>query len=144
MKLLSIPLLLLLTACNSSPELISKDRCGTEDWKSLGYKTALNKKSVKEFDSVKLICGQKVAANVQELFVDGYSDGLIKYCTYETGFNTGKQGLALGKFCPPELQKNMMLGYRRGKQLRDQNQLYIEEEKRISQGLTTQNGLGNQ
>lgn len=143
-----ILLTLFLSACSSTETFITAEQCGTQNWKKLGYSSAMKGESIRVFDQVKKICNSQQASLAQPIFVDGYSDGLIEYCTFDNGFKIGESGLTSDSICPLELRKEFLAGYRQAKLIRDQTLAEMEREKRMRESMpnsanTPRSGNGN-
>ena len=103
--------LLLFTACGSNQHLA----CSGQDWKDLGFETAVTGKSVRTFDSYKDQCGSRLEANAMDLYLDGYTMGILGYCTYEKGYELGSSNRSVKPTCPLELRAEFNRGYNQGK-----------------------------
>ena len=135
MKYITILFALILSGCNNTKTFITSERCQSEDWKTLGYQSALAGKNIRVFDKVKEVCGQQQAAQAQPIFVDGYSNGLIEYCTFDTGFAIGEKGLPPESICPLEMRKEFLAGHRQAKIIRDNTLAKMEREKRLRESM---------
>ncbi|KZN31773.1 DUF2799 domain-containing protein [Pseudoalteromonas luteoviolacea] len=145
MKLFSLApfMMLFLSGCNSTNEQLVYADCIAEDWKKLGYEAAQSGKNVRTFDNVKRECGSKLAPEAQELFVDGYSDGLLEYCTYELGHGHGEQGLEASDICPLDMSLEYKKGYRVGLRKRTELEEYMARQKReLEMGIRSQGQRG--
>lgn len=103
--------LLSLAACSSNPQVA----CSGQDWKELGFETAVSGKPVRTFDSYKDQCGSRLEANAMDLYLDGYTLGILGYCTYEKGFELGSSNRSVKPTCPLELRAEFNRGYNHGK-----------------------------
>ncbi len=97
--------------------------CGSEDWTQLGYKTATDGDSVRTFEKYKQQCASTISDVEKQLFLDGFTKGIIEYCTFDNGYKIGASNRAMTKTCPPELVGIFTRGYKSGR-------LELAEKKR--------------
>ncbi|KZN48539.1 DUF2799 domain-containing protein [Pseudoalteromonas luteoviolacea] len=132
--------MVILSGCISIKKELAYSSCTNEDWKALGYKAAQSGTKVRAFDAVKKDCGTDLNSNAQDLFVDGYSDGLIAYCTFEQGYKHGTDGLGASHVCHQDVGVDYKKGYTAGNRKRKSMESFISREQReldnhnISQG----------
>ncbi|MBQ4809918.1 DUF2799 domain-containing protein [Pseudoalteromonas luteoviolacea] len=132
MKLMTITTIIiaLLTGCSATKETLSYSNCTTEDWTTLGFNAAQSGKDVRTFDAVKAECGATLALDAQDKFVDGYSDGLLEYCTYELGYKHAKKGLDQSSICPNDMAIEYKKGYVIGHRERSEIEEYMARQQR--------------
>ncbi|MFT7560827.1 MAG: hypothetical protein ACI93R_002750 [Flavobacteriales bacterium] len=132
------------TACGSNS--IKDFNCETSDWTKLGFETAVSGKSVRHFDNYKNACGAKITDAVIDQYVNGYTLGVVEYCTQENGFDIGERGDAIPSVCPIEYREIFMSGYYKGISKRERELKEIEDVNRrakdINVDLPKENGDG--
>lgn len=109
--LFTIPAVLLVS-CAGNVKQIS---CVDNDWNRIGYETATAGKSVRTFDTYSEQCLESPGDEAKKTYVDGFTRGIIEYCTYENGFELGLKDRSLADVCPMELRSAFNEGYKRGK-----------------------------
>ncbi|HEY7864404.1 MAG TPA: DUF2799 domain-containing protein [Psychromonas sp.] len=87
--------------------------CTDRDWKDFGKEMAETGRQVRTIDGYKANCSG-FGDDDLNAYLDGYSLGLISYCTYENGFKRGENNLVINNICPHEIQENYVRGYESG------------------------------
>ncbi len=101
-----------LTACGGN---VKQDlACTGENWEALGYSTATSGKSVRSFDRYRDGCGDKLEKNAIRTYLDGYTRGILEFCTFDKGYELGFGNKTLPDVCPVELRDQYVKGYRKG------------------------------
>ncbi|HEY6527225.1 MAG TPA: DUF2799 domain-containing protein [Cellvibrionaceae bacterium] len=103
---------LLLTGCGGN---VKKIACTGQDWTGFGYKAGAEGKSVHEFDAHRSDCGAKLEKNALKAYLDGYTRGIVEFCTYENGYAMGNKKLPMSENCPLEVRASFVKGYNVGK-----------------------------
>lgn len=128
--LLNASLAICLVACKSNVK--EEVTCTGIDWYELGMTTATQGKSVRTFNRYRDNCGDNLDKNAMHLYLDGYSKGIIQYCTFENGYQLGNTSLENPNICPTELSEQFDKGFQKG--LHDltllKNQLKNDSERR--------------
>jgi len=109
-KYLLIGSLALLTACGGNV----KEVACTGDWHDVGYQTALDGEHVRTFEKYKTSCGESLVAEAKDRYLDGYTKGVIEYCTYDNGYKLGKRNIKIESTCPYEISMDFRRGYKVG------------------------------
>lgn len=98
---------------------MNKVDCENFNWQQLGYQDGLKGRPANDFDGyhdrVKACAQHGIEAN-KKLYIDGLTQGLILYCTYESGVLHGDNGDEYAGVCPRSLQEKFLQGYNLGKQ----------------------------
>jgi hypothetical protein len=120
-----------LTGCGGNVKQIS---CAGNDWLQLGYDTAMAGKSVRSFDTYRKQCAENLEKEAMTIYLDGYTRGVMEYCTYDNGFVLGGQNKAIKNICPPELRTLFDRGYNVGlaelkTKMRDLDQITEERDR---------------
>jgi hypothetical protein len=88
--------------------------CSGLDWEKLGFDTATSGQSVRTFDSYRKSCGKDLETGAMDTYIDGYTRGVIEYCTYENGYSMGVANKPIPEVCPVEAAGNFSKGYKVG------------------------------
>lgn len=110
----------ILTGCGGNTKTLS---CADSDWDQVGYDTAMAGKSVRTFEEYKKQCGESLETVAKQQYLDGYTRGVIEYCTFDNGFKLGSNNIQMPEVCPYEHRKNFVEGYNAG-------QFELAEKKR--------------
>lgn len=111
-KVIVIALSIGLFAC-ANVDTTSQVNCDG-DWKIIGFETAEAGKSVRTFDQYLVACGKK-AEIAKSDYLDGYTKGIIGYCSKDNGFAIGFKNLDMPQVCPYELRSEFTSGYELGR-----------------------------
>ena len=114
-------------------------QCTNVGWYDLGYQTAVAGTNVHFFDKYKDSCKERLDADAQDKYLDGYTEGVVEYCTYENGYKLGLNSKKAGATCPMEIRANFNRGYKTGvADFRNRkHQLKIMEENQEHKRLQT-------
>lgn len=100
-----------LLACGGN---IKESNCTGNNWASVGYDTAKKGKSIRSFDEYTKACGANLSAGAKDAYIDGYTKGIIEYCTYDNGYKIGSANATIPDVCPYELRAEFIKGYKQG------------------------------
>jgi hypothetical protein len=89
-------------------------QCSGVDWRDYGYKTAKSGKSVRVFDKYRDGCGEKLEEKALASYLEGYSQGIAEFCTYQNGYDRGFANQDLGEVCPVEMRTEYEKGHKVG------------------------------
>ncbi len=108
--------LVLGVGCASSPT-VSENQCRAGDWQTIGYRDGSN-----GLDSSRLLkhqeaCGEFTIVPDRNLYLAGWGEGLVTFCTADNGFNQGVKGRALNAVCRGELLEPYASAHAEGRQL---------------------------
>lgn len=107
--------LLLATGLSACVGKVKKElNCAEENWVTVGYNTAKAGKSIRSFDAYNEVCGTNLPAGAKEAYIDGYTKGIIEFCTYENGYFYGENNMEDPKICPYEVRRIFTKGYSQG------------------------------
>lgn len=111
-KIITIALTALsLSACQSTTDEVQVSLSCTGNWTNVGYDVAIDGKSVRTFSKYEEKCKELLGENAKSDYLDGYTKGIVEYCTYEQGFDLGESGKKNNKVCPHELGQNFERGF---------------------------------
>ncbi len=130
-----LPATLLLSGCSGNVKEVS---CASKDWRQAGYETAHEGKSVRTFDTLKSACETPPGEAQKRQFIDGFTHGIIEYCSYENGYKVGAANEPMRDVCPTEVRENYAKGYRSGQlevSERVQNLKRLSEEAERTRGV---------
>ncbi|MCH8529796.1 MAG: DUF2799 domain-containing protein [Saccharospirillum sp.] len=103
----------LLAGCAS----MSKDECLTADWYAIGYEDGANGQPTTRIGSHREACAKHgVTPNLRD-YQDGHDEGIIHFCTAQSGFTRARSGYQYTGICPPSLEPEFMDGYTAGRQI---------------------------
>lgn len=109
--ILLLPALLAFNGCGGN---VKKVACGERDWRKVGYDTAMDGRSVRTFDKLAGACEVAPPEATKAAYIDGYTAGIIEYCTFENGYKLGSVYGTSDDICPAELREQFAKGYRQG------------------------------
>lgn len=135
--------------CAAKPT-VTENQCRAGDWQTIGYRDG-----AAGVDSARLLkhqeaCGEFAIVPNRNLYLAGWQEGLLSYCTADNGFQQGLHGRALNGVCRAELREPYASAHADGRQLyvarRDVNHLQqalnnqqhrLEQIKQEVIGVTT-------
>lgn len=110
-----------LMSCSGNAKNVGCTESEKRDWYQVGYQTALDGKSIRSFDEYQSRCDGKIDKIAKNSYIDGYTKGIMEYCTYDKGYDLGINNFEDPKTCPFELRSAFNDGYKRG--------LYVYRER---------------
>lgn len=123
-------LIVALMGCSSYKQVA----CSGKDWYQLGFDTAATGKSVRTFDSYRDQCGSDLEDIAMDQYLDGYTKGIVGYCTYDNGYELGSTNRQVVVTCPHEIREEFEKGYHQGlavfSQKEDMMGAMVEEQNR--------------
>lgn len=125
-KLIATLCLMLLVGCGGNVKSVT---CTGIDWNDLGYTTATKGKSVRTFDAYRDQCGNNLEEGAMDSYIEGYTKGVIEYCTYDNGYILGKQNKPIGASCPIEVRSLFEKGYAQGLRELKENLAELDRER---------------
>ena len=106
-------ILSLTSACSS----LSESQCLANDWQTVGYSDGAagqdSSRLLKHTDA----CMKHGVAPDRELYLAGWEEGVLRYCTPDNGFQQGSKGASYNNVCPPDLAPGFIDAYENGRQL---------------------------
>jgi len=148
-RLVLCALVVLGAGCAATPT-VSENQCRAGDWQTIGYRDG-----VRGFDSSYLLrhqeaCGEFAIVPERNLYLAGWQEGLLNYCTADNGFQQGLQGRSINGVCRAGLREPYASAHADGRALyvarRDVSrwqQTLLNQQKRLEQikqeiiGVTT-------
>lgn len=100
-----------LIACGGN---VKNVQCSGMDWNEHGYKAAQSGKSPRDFNRYRDGCGDKLETGAVDAYLDGYTRGIVEFCTYENGYARGLSNKKMDNTCPVEMRSKYEQGYKLG------------------------------
>ena len=104
-----------LTAGLASCASISEDTCQAGAWADYGYKDGLNGRSSGRIAKYAKTCSEYGITPDSTAYLTAYDAGIVKYCTYERGFERGEDGSSYNQACSGPLATDFAPGYDAGR-----------------------------
>lgn len=101
----------LLLGCGGNVKPVA---CSGIDWVDLGYTTAKSGETVRTFDKYRDGCGKNLETGALDSYLDGFTKGVIEYCTFESGYAMGALNRSVTNSCPVEVRSVFNKGYEKG------------------------------
>jgi hypothetical protein len=89
--------------------------CTGQNWAEFGYKMGAEGRSVHEFDAHKSSCGANLEKGAVKAYLDGYTRGIVEFCTFDNGYALGNKKMPMNEHCPLEVKASFAKGYAAGK-----------------------------
>jgi Protein of unknown function (DUF2799) len=126
---------------------VSEHQCVAGDWHTLGYRDGSQGLDPSRLLAHQEACGEHGIAPDRDAYVEGWNDGVNRFCAPENGFELGSAGATYRNVCPPALSSDFHAAYYAGRQLflaeseiAELEDLLIQrsaEQTRVSSELTT-------
>ena len=117
---------------------ISEDDCQGGAWGDYGYKDGANGKSSDRVAKYAEKCAAfGITPNSAE-YLSGHAQGVVKYCTYQQGYELGENGSAYNQVCAGPLSVDFAPGYDEGRLVYE---IYQEHENLIDSATDAQEAL---
>lgn len=100
-----------LAGCSS----ISPQECQVGDWFAIGKTDGQQGVASSKFRSYQKECAKHGISSDFQAYEQGHAQGVILYCTYDSGRELGQSGGAYNKVCAGALEPQFRLGYDRGR-----------------------------
>lgn len=89
--------------------------CETSNWLSVGADDGNKGQSLDIVGTYEAQCGDNFTVTQAKEYQAGYLSGIVKFCSYENGYDTGYGEKPNPQTCPPEIANAFDLGFTRGK-----------------------------
>ncbi len=94
------------------------EQCETANWRNVGYQDGQHDKDRSRFYKYQESCERFMIHPDQVAYDEGFDFGyqafLQDYCTYENGYEIGRDGDDYRKICPANLRDKFLNGYQHG------------------------------
>lgn len=114
-RLILVTASILMVGAISGCESISEEDCQLGAWGDFGYKDGINGRSSSRIAKYAEKCGAVGIKPDRDAYLDGYNQGVVKYCTYERGYERGERGDAYNQVCSGDLAVDFAPGYDAGR-----------------------------
>lgn len=135
------PLMALLSFALVSCASLSKEECSSTDWVIKGEQDARAGKSISRYTQYHDECQEKGISIPKESYVLGHNKGLEKFCTYNSGYSHGEDGLDPFTECD-KIGPSFSKGYEEGleeKKKKQEEELASDREETIKRILSNHN-----
>lgn len=88
--------------------------CVSRDWNQVGYDTAMSGRTVRTFDNLSSGCEAAPDEAAKSAYLDGYTRGVLEYCTADNGYKMGAANHKPTEICPLEIRAAYAKGYQQG------------------------------
>lgn len=123
-----------LSSCINLQEL-TRSSCQETRWNEQGERDALQGKKYNQASLQKCeAAGVKVD---KEGYLNGYTEGAKRFCTYEYGLKFAREGKEYHGSCPTSLESAFLSGYNQGKLEKDRLDLQKQQLDIISNAVNT-------
>lgn len=119
---------LTLTGCAS----MDMAECQTADWETIGYQDGADGKPSESISRHRKACAKHNVTPVLATYLEGWNDGVLRYCTPQNGFNAGSGGRAYAGVCPREVEDAFLDAFGDGRELHTLRTSVRQIEHRIS------------
>lgn len=93
---------------------LSKEQCLAGDWSGQGYSDGAAGLSMSRLDEHAEACAKHGVTPDAAAYAAGRDQGLVRYCTPASGFQSGRTGSGYGGVCPAWLETEFLPAYRDG------------------------------
>src|SRR5690606_36122607 len=114
---------------------MSEEECRTTDWRDRGMRDAMAGHSRSYLGDIREACAKTGVRPNEALYMDGWNQGIQRFCTPENGARWGRQGRTYYNSCPAPLDGAFTDRYRAGKRAWDAEQAVnrLQTEQRDKQ-----------
>lgn len=91
--------------------------CQTADWETIGYQDGAAGRPSEGISRHRKACAKHGVTPILASYIDGWHDGVERYCVPQNGFNAGSNGRPYAGVCPADIEENFLFAYSDGKQL---------------------------
>lgn len=106
-----------LLAAAGCASTLSESQCRAGDWQTIGYRDGANGYASTRLLEHQDACVKRGVLPNRELYMAGWREGVVAFCTPENGFSQGEHGAGYGRICPAELEPSFLDAYKDGRSL---------------------------
>ena len=139
-SILNAAILSVVTIGLSSCASISEGDCVSGNWSDIGYKDGVNGKSRDKLADYTKTCAKYGVEPNHKVYLTSFESGLVKYCTYEQGYELGENGNIYNQVCSGNLADGFSQGYDEGRVVYE---IYREHKRLMSEYEDTLEALVN-
>jgi len=103
-----------LAGCAST---LSESQCRAGDWQTIGYRDGADGYASTRLLDHQDACVKRGVTPDRALYMAGWREGVVAYCTPGNGFSEGEHGSGYDRICPPELEPGFLDAYKDGRSL---------------------------
>lgn len=144
-KLLAIAAFGISAATLSSCATISEDECLAGSWQEIGFRDGENGKSRSKLGNYAKTCVKYEVTPNRVSYFEGYAQGLLRFCTYDKGFNSGEYGNSANEECRSVPDNGYFAGHEDGRIIyninREHKSLIAQYENTLDRLLETKRRL---
>ena len=119
---------------------ISEGECVSGNWSDIGYQDGVKGKARGKLADYTKTCAKYGAEPNRDAYLMAYESGLVKYCTYQRGYDLGESGSSYNQVCSGNLADGFSQGYDEGRVVYE---IYREHKRLISEYEDTLEALIN-
>jgi uncharacterized protein DUF2799 len=114
-----VPGLVLLAAALALNGCVSMnmDECLTADWTTVGYQDGAKGRTSDSVSRHRKACSKYGVTPDLIAYLEGWDDGVVRYCTPYNGFNSGSRGESYAGVCPSDLEEAFVAAHSDGRRL---------------------------
>lgn len=102
-----------LTGCAS----MDMAECQTADWETIGYQDGADGRPSEDISRHRKACAKHNVTPILAHYVEGWNDGVLRYCTPQNGFSAGSSGRAYDGVCPADVEDEFLAAFGDGREL---------------------------
>jgi len=119
---------------------ISEGECLSGNWSDIGYQDGVKGKARGKLADYTKTCAKYGAQPNREAYLAAFDNGLVKYCTYERGYELGENGSSYNQVCSGDFANGFSRGYDEGRAIYE---IYSKHKRLISEYEDTLEDLVN-
>jgi hypothetical protein len=96
---------------------MSREECETADWFTVGHSDGKQGRPTQDVERHQKACSKHGISLDMETYLDGWDDGVLRYCTRDGGFKAGSSGGKYAGVCPADLEDEFLIAYNDGHHL---------------------------
>ncbi len=108
---------LVIAAGLSGCATMTPEQCMTADWYQIGEMDGRQGQGLNHFADRASVCREAGYPADQRAWQSGWDQGIIYFCTEDSGFRHGLEGHSYGRVCPGPLEGDFMAGYDVGRNI---------------------------
>ena len=122
----------LLAGCAAKPT-VTENQCRAGDWQTIGYRDGANGVASTRLLAHQEACGEFGIVPERSGYLAGWREGVLTYCTADSGFRLGMRGGAFNSICSGELREPFATAHADGLEIYGARQELSRARKALSQ-----------
>lgn len=110
---------------------LNESECRSTDWYQLGAHDGADGYGRARLEEHRQACSEYGLGVDERAWREGYQVGLQDYCTADNGYRVGRRGLAYGRVCTIQDERDFLAAYELGRETHGVEQEIAELERRI-------------